>query len=177
MDDHLPPADPASDESPKERVDRELGELLQGFRVATTGVQVLFAFLLTVPFSTGFAKVADSEHWLLYLALGAAALASACFIAPAAQHRVLFRTGANAKALLVRRSNAYGITGAAALLVAIASATLMVYRLLLTDSLAILLVALLVVFIVWAWFVQPLLTRLRTGRQPGDGTEPGNRRT
>ncbi|WP_424534287.1 DUF6328 family protein [Sphaerisporangium viridialbum] len=163
MDHHRPPSDPATDESPKERVDREFGELVQGFRVGTTGVQVLFAFLLTVPFSAGFTRLPDREHWMLDLALGAAAVASGCFIAPAAQHRILFRAGANAKGLLMRRSNAYGIAGAVALLVAITSAALLVFRLLLVDWVAALLVALLAAFIIWAWFIQPLLTRLRTG--------------
>lgn len=80
-------------ESGKERADRELTELLQGLRTAVTGVQVLFAFLLTVPFSSRFAETTPAQRWCLYAALVAAALATTCFIAPAAQHRLLFRTG------------------------------------------------------------------------------------
>ena len=90
---HTQNDDPEPGETPKERVDRELGELLQGLRVAVTGVQVLFAFLLTLPFAAGFDKVDTLGRWLFFIALLSAALASICFITPAAQHRLLFRTG------------------------------------------------------------------------------------
>ena len=80
-------------ESPGARTARNFMELLQGLRVAVTGVQVLFAFLLTVPFAPGFARVAEAERWLFYVAIVGAALASMFFIAPVAQHRILFRQG------------------------------------------------------------------------------------
>ncbi|MEV0585453.1 DUF6328 family protein [Nonomuraea sp. NPDC050310] len=176
MNEHLPPDDPHTDESPKERIDRELGELMQGLRVATTGIQVLFAFLLTVPFSTGFQSVPEGERWLLYLALGAAAVASACFITPAAQHRVLFRAGAGAKGLLVRRSNLYGLAGTVALMVALGSVTLFIFRLLIADWIAAGFVAALVAFICWAWFAQPLLTRVKAERTTSETPAPADDR-
>jgi hypothetical protein len=156
-DDPVTPKDPATDESPKERVDRELGELLQGLRVALPGVQVLFAFLLTLPFANGFDKVDAFEQHVLFVSLISAAVASICFITPAAQHRVLFRTGT--KEILVRRSNLYGIAGAIALGVAMASAVILVVDVLYTRSAATLTASGLIAFWAWCWFVQPLLTR------------------
>jgi Family of unknown function (DUF6328) len=70
------------EESAGEHADRNFVELLQGLRVAVTGVQVLFVFLLTVPFAPGFARVAAADRSLFYVALTSAATASMFFIAP-----------------------------------------------------------------------------------------------
>jgi len=148
-----------TNESGKERVDRELTELLQGLRVAVTGVQVLFAFLLTVPFSARFAEAGSTQRWFLYAALVAAAVATACYIAPAAQHRLLFRTGQ--KDLLVRRSNLYGICGSIALLAAMGTAVLFVVDALFSSLQAALTAAGVTALIAWAWLVQPALTGRR----------------
>ena len=80
-----------SDESKAERLDRELGELLQELRVALPGVQVLFAFLLTVPFSQGFDRLTGFQRDLYFGILLATALASILFIAPTAYHRLRWR--------------------------------------------------------------------------------------
>lgn len=153
----LPPNDPDTDESPKQRLDRELMELLQGLRVALPGVQVLFAFLLTVPFATGFEQVDQFQQQLLVFALAAAAVASICLITPAAQQRILFRTGQ--KEVLIRRSNGYSIAGAIALGVAMAVSVLLIVDVIFGLSTAAWLAAALTAFWAWAWFVQPLLTR------------------
>ncbi|MGH2737606.1 MAG: DUF6328 family protein, partial [Actinomycetota bacterium] len=79
------------DESKGERLDRELGELLQELRVALPGVQVLFAFLLTVPFSQGFARMTAFQRDLYFAILLATALSSVLFIAPTAYHRIRWR--------------------------------------------------------------------------------------
>ncbi|HEX2497392.1 MAG TPA: DUF6328 family protein, partial [Actinomycetes bacterium] len=151
--------DPETDESPKERLDRELIELLQGLRVALPGVQVLFAFLLTVPFATGFDRVTDDQKRLLVFALAAAAVASICLISPAAQHRILFRTGQ--KEILVRRSNVYGIVGTIALGLAMAASLLLIVDVVIGLSAAYWMAALLTLLWAWTWFGQPLLTRMR----------------
>ncbi|HEY2766993.1 MAG TPA: DUF6328 family protein [Solirubrobacteraceae bacterium] len=78
-------------ETPLERLDRNLEELTGELRVVVTGVQVLFAFLLIVPFNTGFAHVGDFERTVYFVTLVLAALAAVCTIAPSAQHRFLFR--------------------------------------------------------------------------------------
>jgi len=156
-------------ETDKERADRNFVELLQGARVAVTGVQVLFAFLLTVPFSEGFGRLNDFDRWLFYVALVSAAIASICYIAPANQHRVLFRQGQ--KETLVRRSNGYGIAGALALAVAMTAATMLVVDYLFHSTLAIVTAAVIALLAAWSWFGQPALDRSR-----GSGDEDGTRR-
>ncbi|MEV5408658.1 DUF6328 family protein [Thermopolyspora sp. NPDC052614] len=152
---------PGRKESPEERADRNFVELLQGLRVAVTGVQVLFAFLLTVPFSPNFASLSEVDRMWYIVALTAAAIASICYIAPAAQHRILFRQGV--KEPLVRRSNVYGILGGVALVISMTSAWVLVVDYLYVGTLAAVLGAGLALFGGWAWFVQPLLTRRKSG--------------
>ena len=80
----------ARDETSLERLDRNLQELTGELRVIVTGVQVLFAFLLIVPFDAGFAHVGRFEQIVYLVTLALAALAAVCTIAPSAQHRFLF---------------------------------------------------------------------------------------
>lgn len=141
------------DETGKERADRELTELLQGHRVAVTGVQVLLAFLLTVPFSARFASVGATQRWFLYIALVAAALATMCYIAPVAQHRILFRSGR--KETLVRRANRFGLFASVLLIIAIATAMLFVVDELFGSLPAALTAGGLAALTAWSWLVQP----------------------
>src|SRR3977135_1157192 len=92
------PAEPATtdggdgrEETPLERWDRNFGELLQELRVAQTGVQILFAFLLTLPFTQRFTKITSFQKDVYFVTLLLAPAASACIIAPVAHHRILFR--------------------------------------------------------------------------------------
>ncbi|HEX4817608.1 MAG TPA: DUF6328 family protein [Nonomuraea sp.] len=155
------------EESEQERADRNFVELLQGARVAVTGVQVLFAFLLTVPFSPGFARLGLGDRWLFYVALVGAAVASICYIAPPSQHRVLFRQGH--KETLVRRSNFYGIVGALALAVSMTAATVLVIDYLFGGVPAWITGGVIAVVALWAWFGQPALTRANGGDHPSSG--------
>src|SRR5688572_7903121 len=95
----------SSAESRKERVDRELIELLNELRVALPGVQFLFAFLLIVPFQQTREQLTDFQRDVYFVSLLAAAVATVLLIAPAAQHRILFRQKDKEK--LLRRSNWY----------------------------------------------------------------------
>ncbi|RFS84529.1 hypothetical protein D0T12_13235 [Actinomadura spongiicola] len=158
------PADKPRNETEHERLDRQLMELLQGFRVAVTGVQVLFAFLLTVPFSANFHEVDGPGVTLFYIALFGAAFASICFIAPVFQHRILFQLGQ--KALLIRRANRFGILGAFALSISITAATTLIVESL-EEKAALTVVTIAVVLLLsgWAWFVQPYLTRRAANRR------------
>lgn len=146
-------------ENPKERVDRELVELLQGLRVAATGVQVLFAFLLTLPFSSGFDRVDTSGRWLFYIALLTAAVASVCFIAPATQHRILFRSGL--KEIMLKRANRLGVLGGVALAVSMTCSTGLVLEVTVGVWPAVVLAGGVALMSGWLWFVQPLVTRYR----------------
>ncbi|GAA3619528.1 hypothetical protein GCM10022419_126490 [Nonomuraea rosea] len=156
-------------ESHGERADRNFVELLQGARVAVTGVQVLFAFLLTVPFSSGFAKLGAADRWLYYVALVSAAVASICYIAPTAQHRVLFRQGR--KETLVRRSNLYGLLGAIALAVSMTTSTMFVIDYLFQTVLAAITAGLLAALALWTWFGQAALDRSNGNDQSSEDSD------
>src|SRR4051794_368972 len=80
-------------ESSHQRWDRNFADLLQELRVAQTGVQILFAFLLTLPFSSGFPKTTELQKIVFVVALMTAAFATAMIISPVAFHRALFRQG------------------------------------------------------------------------------------
>ncbi len=107
-----------------ERVDRNFEELTGELRVVITGVQVLFAFLLVVPFNTGFAHVGGYERTVYFITLLLAALAALCTIAPSAQHRLLFRH--DDKQYVVFLSNRMVIAGLAFLALAMCGCLLLV---------------------------------------------------
>src|SRR6185503_14009771 len=102
-----PPA--LRDETDHERLDRNLIELLQEVRVVQTGVQVLFAFLLTVPFSSRFDQITQFQRGAYFAALVGSAAASVLLIAPTAVHRILFRLGQ--KEYMVEVSNRLALGG------------------------------------------------------------------
>lgn len=112
------------EETRKERVDRELIELLNELRVALPGVQFLFAFLLVVPFQQRGTELTDFQRDVYFVTLLAAAVATGLLIAPAAQHRVLFRK--HDKEDLLRRSSRSALAGLVVLAVAISAAVLLV---------------------------------------------------
>src|SRR3954451_17532173 len=142
----MPPADPAGpgspitttpdrNETPAERLDRNLNENLQELRVALPGVQVLFAFLLTVPFSQGLTRMTQFEKVLYLVVLLATALATFVLIAPTAYHRFLFRQGR--KGDVVRFTNRATLVGLAFLAFAMVGAILLVTLLLFGAAAAI----------------------------------------
>src|SRR3954449_12697085 len=96
-------------ESEEERADRNLSDLLQELRVALPGVQVLFAFLLTVPFSQRFEDLSNFEQKLYFGVLICAALATVLLVAPTAGHRILFRR--QQKEYLVTVANNLSLAG------------------------------------------------------------------
>lgn len=102
-------ADEGNGTENKSRHDRELIELLNELRVALPGVQVLFAFLLTVAFSQRFVDVTSSQRRIYYVGVLCAATATAFLIAPSAFHRIQFREGD--KEWLVRISNRLAVAG------------------------------------------------------------------
>lgn len=82
---------PRRHETQAERLDRNWAELLQEFRVAQTGVQVLFGFLLILPFQTGFAELSDNQRLIYLLVFACMTLATIALLAPVMAHRLLFR--------------------------------------------------------------------------------------
>lgn len=92
---------PPTGEDAQERAARELVELLQEIRVVLPGVQVLFAFLLTVPFAQRFKELTSLEQYVYYATLLSAALAAALLMSPSAHHRLLWRRGVRERRLAV----------------------------------------------------------------------------
>src|SRR5215203_6745212 len=113
-----------ADEDRKERVDRELIELLNELRVALPGVQVLFAFLLVLPFQQAFADSSPEDQAVYTLALLFTALAAALLIAPSRYHRLNFRRGKKQRMLF--DSNKLMVAGVIATAAAIACSVYLV---------------------------------------------------
>jgi hypothetical protein len=147
-------------ESEQERLDRNLEQLMTELRVAMPGVQILFGFLLSVPFTQRFGDVTQFQKVVYVVALAAAGIATAFLIAPTAYHRMTFRRGQ--KRHLVFTANGWTIVGLAALAVAMDAAVLLVVDFLFDDPLAIVLTSALAVLYVGLWFVFPILRRLPT---------------
>jgi hypothetical protein len=146
-----------ADESKEERLDRELIELLNELRVALPGVQVLFAFLLGVPFTQRFAQATDLQQDAYFFTFLCTAAATALLIAPSAYHRLTWRQGDKEHLLVV--SNALTIAGTFFLAVAIASTVFVVTDLLFATTAAALVAGATAVFYALFWYVLPLLRR------------------
>ncbi|GAA2560560.1 DUF6328 family protein [Winogradskya consettensis] len=133
-------------ESEKQRWDRNFADLLQELRVAQTGVQILFAFLLTLPFSSGFPNTTELQKDTYVVALIAAAFATAMIISPVAFHRALFRQGR--KPELVRYAHRMATGGLAFMLVSMVSSVFLI-----TDYLLNIWAAVIFTGITAAWFL------------------------
>jgi O-antigen/teichoic acid export membrane protein len=157
------PNDSGRDESEEQRLDRNLGELLQELRVAGLGVQVLFGFLLSLPFTNRFVRLSSAQRDVYLADLLLAAVASALLLAPVAYHRVLFRR--HEKAALLRVANASALLGLAVVGLAITAAVVLDATF--VDSGAVAAAAVISVFVLFAglWFVLPLWRRARLDRE------------
>lgn len=147
------------DETEAQRLDRNYGELLQELRVAQTGVQVLFAFLLGIAFSTRFEQIESYQRGIYIVTLLLAACAAITLIAPVAVHRMLFRR--HQKHELVVVTNRLSATGLAILAMAVLSAVLLVIDVVVNLTLAIVLTALLGMLLLSFWYVLPYEIRRR----------------
>ena|SRR5689334_16955445 len=141
-------------EDRSERVSRELIELLNELRVALPGVQVLFAFLLAVPFAQGFTRVTDFQRALFFVVMALTALSAALLIAPSAWHRLRFRQ--RDKERILRASNRMSIAGLGSLALAMTGALMLIADFIYTPTLTI--VSGVVAGLVFAvlWYVLPL---------------------
>ena len=145
------------DESEAERNDRNLAELLQELRVAGLGVQVLFGFLLSLPFTVRFTRLNQGQRDLYLASLVLAAVATALLLGPVAYHRLVFRRGQ--KESLVRSASVMAILGLACVGLAVSAAVLLVTGYVASGLAAALITAF--VFCVFAllWFAYPLARR------------------
>ena len=159
-DDEDPGPEPG--ESPKERADRELGELLNELRVALPGVTVLFGFLLAVPFARGWSQTSTFQHDVFLVAFLATAGAIAFLTAPSSYHRLRFRD--EDKERLVRLANRFAIGGIAFLAVALTAVVLLVTDVLLSRGGAVAATAGIGGLLLALWYVLPLAGRIRARR-------------
>jgi Family of unknown function (DUF6328) len=158
-------SDNGRDETPEERADRNLGELLQELRVALPGVQILFAFLLTVPFSQGFTRLDGFQRDLYFGVLMGTAVSTALLIAPTAYHRLLFRM--RDKENLVWVSNRLAIAGLLVLMASLTGAVLLIADILFKSPAPALYTAGIGLVLVVAWIVMPVIRRIRLTEEEG----------
>src|SRR5215207_5143403 len=144
-------------EDEQQRRNREVIELLNELRVALPGVQVLFAFLLIVPFSQGFDGLTNFQKELYFGVLLATALTTALLIGPTAHHRLLFRM--RDKEHLVRVSNRMTLAGLAVLALSLTGAVLLISDILFKTAPTIVFTAITGLILVTLWGVVPLLRR------------------
>ena len=139
--------------------DRQMIELLNELRVALPGVQILFAFLLTVPFSQRFADLTLFQRDIYYLTLIATSLSTACLIAPSAAHRLRFHQGE--RAWIVESANVMMIAGLAFLAIALGCSVLLITDLIFDGARVWIYSGAVLLVIVVLWFVRPLARHAR----------------
>ena len=150
-------AEQRTGEDRQERTARELIELLNELRVILPGVQFLFAFLLTVPFSQRFSELNDLETGVFFVTLMCTAIATALLMAPSAQHRVLWREGVREQRLEL--GNLLTIVGLAFLVPAMVGAVLVVSAFIFGLAIAVVVTVPLILFFALLWFIFPLRYR------------------
>ena len=149
-----PPERPYSrDESQAQRLDRNYAELLQELRVAQTGVQILFAFLLTIAFQQRFAAIDAFQRGVYITTLVAATIAAVLLIGPVAAHRLLY--GLRLKDELVTFTGRLAVGGLAFLVVAVLGAVLLTVDVVLNAVAAGIVTASIAVLVVWLWYLVP----------------------
>jgi hypothetical protein len=144
-------------ESAPERANRELIELLNELRVALPGVQVLFAFLLIVPFSQGYDKLDAGDRRVYFIAVLATVATTICLVAPTAHHRLRFRSGV--KEQLLHVANIFAIVGLVLLAFAIAAVTYVITDVVYPGTLPRIVTGILAAAFAVVWFVLPVFYR------------------
>lgn len=155
------------DETEKERIDRNLAELTAELRVALPGVQVLFAFLLVIPFNKGFETVTGFQKSVYLGTLLTTALSAVLLIAPTINHRLQFRT--DNKAQILRDANSLSIAGLAVLAVAMCGALVLVSDYVFGAGAAIASCICVGLCFITLWYALPML-RMRARRRSPPGT-------
>jgi urea transporter len=151
------------DETEKERLDRNLIELLNELRVALPGVQVLFAFLLTVPFTNVFDRVTPFQERVYFFTLLATAAATLLMIAPSAHHRIEFRR--KDKERIVFMANRLAIGGLAFLALAMSGVVLLITDVVFSRPAAIVATVCSGAAFALLWFALPVYRLLSVGRE------------
>ncbi|WP_309056267.1 DUF6328 family protein [Streptomyces sp.] len=149
-------SDDGRNETPMERADRQWSELLQELRVAQTGVQILFGFLLAVVFQPRFSDLGSVDRTIYVVTVFCGAAATGALIGPVSLHRLV--SGRRLKPVAVRWAARLTVVGLVLLYLTMASAFLLIMRMALHDALALWLVAVMALWFALVWFVVPLIT-------------------
>ena len=144
-------------ESEATRLDRNYGELLQELRVAETGVQILFAFMLSIAFQQRFQTLDDFQRTVYVITLLFCTLSIAVLVAPVAFHRLVFRKGL--KEELVQITSKLALAGTSLLLLAVLSGVLLIFDYVVGRGFAVVVTGLLAVVFLSLWLVLPLSQR------------------
>jgi hypothetical protein len=157
-------------ETPEQRDDRNLTDLLQELRVGTLGVQVLFGFLLGLPFTVRFSRLETWQRWLYLAVVMMSSISIILLVAPVAYHRLLFRR--HQLSSLLRAANVMAIAGMATVSLAVTGAVLLVTSYVQPGLPTPILTIIIAGLFVGLWFVLPL-TRRRKAPRPGgrDGNQ------
>jgi hypothetical protein len=156
-------------ETEAERDDRNLAELLQELRVAGLGIQVIFGYLLALPFTSKFSALGPGQRTLYVATLVLAAVATALLVGPVAYHRVVFRR--HLKRHLVGAANVMAILGLATVGLTVSAAVLLVVSYVVHGAPAAIIGVFVVCLFAGLWFVYPL-TRHWDSRPGPPGTPP-----
>jgi len=148
-----------ADETKSERLDRELIEMLNELRVALPGVQVLFAFLLTLPFTQRFELLAARDKAVYFTGLLSAVVASALLIAPSSYHRLRFRT--HDKERLIITSNRLILFGMGFVALAMGCSVFVIAEFVYGSVVGTIVAVGVVVLFGWFWYALPLLSDVR----------------
>jgi hypothetical protein len=148
------------EESEGERLDRNLSEMLQELRVALPGVQVLFAFLLAVPFQQNFTKITSFQKDVYFATLLLTAISAALLIAPSAYHRMTFRQ--QQKDHLIFLANRLAIAGLGCLALAMTGAIMLITDVLFGTTATIITSAAAILVFALLWYALPLKRRLES---------------
>lgn len=148
-----------ADEGERERFGRELLELLNELRVALPGVQILFAFLLIFPFSTGFPLVTQLDRDVYFITMLFTTAASALLIAPSMYHRIHWRREIADKEQMLRTCNRFAIAGGGFLALAMSGAIFVITNVLFGTMGAVLTTAGAACMFAGLWYVLPLARR------------------
>jgi cation transport ATPase len=152
--------EPDRSQEEQERLNRQMTELLNELRVAMPGVQVLFGFLLAVPFQQRFDAVTSFQRDVYFVTLIAAAVATAFLIAPSAYHRIAFQQ--HDKPRIIKVGTVQFVCGLVALAIAMNGAVLLVTDFIFKEATVIVTVAAIGSLFTWLWFGIGLWRRTRT---------------
>jgi hypothetical protein len=159
----------ARGESEAERIDRNFNDLLQELRVSQAGVQILFAFLLTLAFSQRFEDITTFQRNVYIVTLLCTAAATALIIGPVSYHRLVFRR--RLKPTLVNASNRMAIGGLAFLFLAMVGSVLLITDVVLGGGIVGWITAGTAAWFLIFWYAIPLRARITSGTEPDDPEE------